>query len=437
MPIILYQDRGGNSVDRYNYLKNMMIKDSYLSGLQKKRNEQLKNFFNIFNSKIKYIKNFEEKVLEVSRQCLNKNLSQSLEDSVANASAILDKVKSNQALNSALTAYGNAIAFLNGIIVNSRGGKGARISSSALQKEINNVQLNSLLQKINDKTFVEIGNITGSLGVLGAFAQLQGATENILNEFVDNNIIKNGLNVVLQDTGAKKKTKTNRTVVTDGIMAAVDANNAVLSVLPVSIKMNTLFTKHSTSTIKPVKMASRTIANFVKDVSSYDNRVAKAYEKTLYNYISYHDVSALNTHFMRQDYIADFQNDWKELRRAVSAELLYQLTSGRGAGSFNVGGQEITDAIQLYFYGDKIFVNEDLIKSAFFSKSGSSRNINMATIGDKNVRKKILINPDEPQSFLTPALQKVYNNRGSTAATEWVETQISKVAITYSQVIRF
>jgi hypothetical protein len=33
MPIILYQDRGGNSVDRYNYLKNMMIKDSYLSGL--------------------------------------------------------------------------------------------------------------------------------------------------------------------------------------------------------------------------------------------------------------------------------------------------------------------------------------------------------------------------------------------------------------------
>jgi hypothetical protein len=128
-------------------------------------------------------------------------------------------------------------------------------------------------------------------------------------------------------------------------MAAVDANNAVLSVLPVSIKMNTLFTKHSTSTIKPVKMASRTIANFVKDVSSYDNRVAKAYEKTLYNYISYHDVSALNTHFMRQDYIADFQDDWKELRRAVSAELLYQLTSGRGAGSFNVGGQEIADAI--------------------------------------------------------------------------------------------
>jgi hypothetical protein len=79
-------------------------------------------------------------------------------------------------------------------------------------------------------------------------------------------------------------------------------------------------------------------------------------------------------------------------------EMLYMLTNGKNNGVFNynLNGSNIgiRDLVTLHFYGNKLFVDEDIVNSALYYKDGKTLRSKglMPSINIESARSKILGN---------------------------------------------
>jgi hypothetical protein len=74
-------------------------------------------------------------------------------------------------------------------------------------------------------------------------------------------------NIVIYDTGTKNQTGKNVRVITDTVMAVQDPTTGnIKATLNFSDKFNASYRANSTSTTKPVKIATRTIEHFLNEV---------------------------------------------------------------------------------------------------------------------------------------------------------------------------
>lgn len=100
------------------------------------------------------------------------------------------------------------------------------------------------------------------------------------------------------------------------------------------------------------------------------------------NYLSYH---AYEEPFRRVDFIkGDTTDGWKKLRRAIGAEMMHTELMGTGKGYFQFNNQFIEDKIDLYIYGDKIFLADDIIKSLQTKKGFKDFNLAQISLAKRN-----------------------------------------------------
>lgn len=326
--------------------------------------------------------------------------------------------------SSDIIAFMQALEEINGLM--------STASSKSNPIRIDATQWNKFYQKMlqnKNQVMPGVGHISNMLGQIGAAAaqlRMQEVFQNLAK------LSSTTPNLLISDTGAKKAEGTKQTITTDILITTPD--NSTLQIIgnsgmtSLSVNLSAKFNKYfkssaQSSTVKPVKLASRTIDTFTKFVPNDRNM----YETALYNYISFHrDLSS--SHYYFYDYIKGAEKDWQELRRCVGAELLYQELINSGKGSLSFGGSLYSDTIDLYSYGNKLFLADTIAKSAF-TKANEISPVATPNLTDK--RQQLLKSNKMGTGF---EIRGGHVQVGSEAEAEEI---ISHVTLTYSQKLQF
>lgn len=379
---------------RYENIKNQMKKQAK----SKEEIIQLKKILAQANQNLEELS--PEKLLEFLKTNSTDILSNALETGAINTSNLISK---NNYFFQYMKNYNNSI------------GKLIQLTEFANKKEgviIKASEFNTSLLASN-KIKGQIGkaaNALGEIGTIGGNIKISSVLDGLLQDFGKNN------KMIIVPTGTQKSN--GQTITSDNVVLIIDSNGNLVANVNISNKFNTAYRANSKSTKNPVKMATRTVQHFLDQVQSNRNN----YEIALFNFLSYHEAYS-NGHFERIDLIPQYQKEWQNLRRAISAEMLYSMVQGTG-NNINVNGYNIKDKIHLYAYGDKIFLHNDVINSAFNNRS---RNISPATI---NLSKRA--GWFQKRNWKGRPTEKIIKGE-----EEEVETQIKKFSIIYNQIIKF
>lgn len=381
--------------NRYAELKKLMERQIYstqeitkLQSLLVKANQQLAELS-------------PERILEILKQNSTDILSTALETNAINTSNLISK---NNYFFEFARSYDNSVGKILQLAEFANRQDGVKIKTS----EFNTALLSS--QKIKG----QVGKAANALGEIGAIAGDIKISQ-VCEELLQNNL--NDHKTISVPTGTQKAN--GQTITTDNVVLIIDSNGKLVANINISNKFNTAYRAKSKGTTNAVKMATRTVSSFLKEAKSNKSD----YETALFNFLSYHE-GISNGHFKRFDLlqIDNYKKDWQEVRRAISAEMLYGMTQGTG-GNIQVNGYNIKDEIHLYAYGDKLFLHQDIINSAF----GGRRKIPPATI---NLSRRA-------SWFINRNWQSKPKPQIITGKEEEVENQIRKFVITYNQKINF
>ena len=408
MSVIVYDIVGGqaairgamNSIEtRYGKLKEKMIKQSKTDAEIKK----IQTLLAKANEDIAALA--PEQLLEKLKEQSTDVLSTVLEQSARNTSNL---ISNNNYFFEFARDYNNSI------------GKLLQLADFANRKEgvkIQTGEFNTSLLKSN-KIKGQVGRAANALGEIGAIGG-DIKISSVLEELLLQNFGKSN-NIVIVPTGAKKVG--GQTITSDNVVMVLDENGKLIVNLNISNKFNTAYRATSKGTKNSIKMATRTVEHFLQEVNSNQ----KDYEIALFNFLSYHETYP-NGHFERTDFLSseyNYKKDWRLLRRAISAEMLYGMTKGTG-NTIDVNGHQIKDEIHLYAYGDKLFLHNDVIKSAF-GISGKKQ-ISPATI---NLSRRA--GWFKNRNWKGRPIDKIIHGEEPE-----VETQIKKFSIVYNQIINF
>lgn len=413
---------------RYNNLKNMMLNDATINQIKKGQMSKIRAFLTTLNANAKYLN--DNVLLTNLEQGIGTGVTQVFEDLASFSSSLLtpsdEKLKDKKHFFEAL---GNLQYLLK---------LGAMHPTISFDYDELAAQLNkiNIAFSNNQNTLKETGNALGYIGSAGiAPLMLQSGIDKILSSA--NLETKN--QVVISDTGSSKISGTNRTVTTDTLAMAINPTTGkVQAVLKISDKFNAKYKKSNMqSTGRPVKLATRHIKTFLEEVTHPLSKLA--YEKALFNYISYHKINEDDYH--RFDITKEDQKGWKILRQAIGAEMMYN-DIFVGKGKFMYNNIEVNDLIDLSIYGDKIYLASDVLRSTK-TKKNSIGDFRLAQIDITSRRKNILTNTDKLNSPLTKKVLQAYRSGSDNKemkqqkAIEKIYSIIETARISYSQTIRF
>lgn len=414
---IIYSEEGAryylyghisNIQNRYNNLKTQILSQTYIDNRRKQNILNLKKKIAQINLLYQSYtpQQIEDLLLKSATNNLDNSFTQSLETVASTSSAWLtthfDKL--NQNIHRGKFVQGLNVLYS---LFNSQG------------QSIDNNSFNILYDRIyttltNQGSYgglKETGNILGDIGSVAAAQKANDVLNTLLDQFVSQN--KNvGLSIM--ETGAQKKPGTNQTRTSDMVAIFYDKNTgSLLTSINFSNKFNAKYKKNSKSTGGAVKLATRSVSSFLNEVNS---SYKKSYDYALSNFISYHQADDA-THFERTDFIRDYPAEWNVLRRAIGAEMVYNLLAKRK------NTEQINDDIDIYIYGDKLFLDDSILKSKTKSKQ-----FNLAQISLN--KRKALLRSGSLQSRPTEAVIAGREN--------YVYNKIIKTTnISYSQTINF
>lgn len=399
---------------RYTQLKNTMFNNTFINIQRTRQLTNIRNFLTQANSLYSQYNLSElEKIL---RNHTETSLNEKLHTAVQNSSQLLESKYNPNTYNQSYKELIKALEELYSLY-------------SGPQKKgnitVNQEQFSGLIKKISSSILKnsnsgmkEIGNILGDMGAISAAYKTQDILQELLGPIQEWN--SPNMQIKIYDTGTKKINK--QTITTDTLTVLTDGNGNIRANLRISDKLNTVYKKknkiNSTGTIK---LATRTVENFIKEAPV---NLKSNYEFALLNYISYHGGYGAD-HFDRQDFTKTQTDNWVKLRKTIGGEMLYnEMTNTKG--KFDFQGTQINDEIDLYIYGDKIFLASDIIKT---KQQQSSSEFNAVAINIANKRKQILTNPNKINSRPTPQVLA--------GGEETVYQIIKTTSMSYSQSVRF
>lgn len=427
--IISYPVDSGNKVlntameainKRYIELKNKMTSNAALTKLRKDALERIQLYLQTLNN---YYANYssaqiESLLAQYMQSGVNNNLSEYLQQIAQNQSGLQEKnITERQILSSVQQdKFFSAVGKLYSLYEYSRTNKTISIDRESFEKEYYKIAQGFQAAKNGLK---ETGNALGRVGALSGALVANNISQSLIKSALPSNT-----KITTHNIGGLKTFIGNQTITADTITVATQEtpNGAVIQAyLNFSDKFNAAYTKSATSTVKPVKLATRTINSFLSEVS--DIQARNNYEIALMNYLSYH---AYEEPFRRVDFIkGDTTNGWKKLRRAIGAEMIHTELMGTGKGYFQFNNQFIEDKIDLYVYGDKIFLADDIIKSLQTKKGFKDFNLAQISLAKRN---KILKSANIQSQPTVAVLQ---------GKQEYVQQLLSTSQISYSQTIKF
>lgn len=400
---------------RYNNLKKQMLNATSLNSLRSQKIKRIQVFLAQLNynyaqyspQKIEQILSDYTKVAAANKTAenLQKIASGSSSFLSINASASSDKKSFFQGLGQLFDLYKKA-----------RNGETNQIDADSFLYEVG--QINRYLN-FADGELKETGNLLGHIGAANGALLIN----NLIEALVQKPLTQS--KAVTYSTGTKKTSITNQTITTDTMAVVLKSLNdeqlEVAATLRVSDKFNTKYRVNAKDTGSAVKLATRTVSTFLQGA---DRSYKDAYEFLLYNFLSYH--KSYDTHWRREDWTKLIPKDWLLVRKAVAAELMYSELYGEGKGSFNFMGEEIQDTIDLYVYGNRLFLADDILKT-LQNRKRQRDEFNAAQIS-MDRRNKLLMGYDI-QSPPTEVVRK--------GGEEMVYQILSSSQITYSQKITF
>ena len=433
--------------ERYMALKRQMLDEQTIKAVRQKSLTNIRHFLATLNQTYQYLKpeQLEAFLANQTETKVSQELPHLLQTIASNSSKLLEnKIQnnSNQTTEKARSETLSAIAKIYDLyrIIGSH--KNVSIDAATFMAEAGRL-LNTLARaemttkpmSSSPAGFKETGNFLGHIGALvGAeYAREKiGALINDINRYP-------GRQAIVYDTGNLHTMASggmpSRKITTDTLVVSYDINEngaRLLATLGISDKFNAKYRPGATSTGRPVKLATRTITTFLAGVK--DLRLRQAYQIALMNYLSYHVYRDDSQNiFQRLGYLPNDQNslfsgkksdtNWNTLRRAIGAEMLYHEISTGGKGKFAMGGVsgQIEDRIDLYLYGDKIFLADDILKS----KRGQDFNLAQISL----YRRNQLLKGSNIQSMPVQSVLK--------GEEDEVVRILSMSNITYSQTISF
>ncbi len=399
--------------NRYNELKQKINSDTLKNNIREKRRKNVENFLKQANFLLDNYswENIENKIFSKTDEAIGKQLerlSGSSENMLANGNPYIR------------ADFLRGLLILNGMrnqIIN-QGGKMTLTSRETGKIYTACLQANGS----TERDLSEIGNLLGDIGVKGAELKIADT----FNDIIQN--LSTGTSVKIHDTGSQKKQNyvgKDITVTSDTVMVIQDSLGNIKAKINFSDKFNKYFTNSpsQTSTIKPIKLITRTVGNFISEVQAKSLSDAQEYEQALFNYISYHSTyRGANNHFERYDYTKTNPQGWKLLRQAIGVEMLDTYFNGvnNNYGIHTYG----SDEIDIYVYGNKFFYGENIIDSAFYKNN--------------NLKRMAQINLNKRKNWLSSSnIQSKPRNWVLTGKEEAVENSIRTIQIIYSQIVNF
>lgn len=446
MSVITYDIVGGtdaiNSVmpvieKRYADLKQKMTQEVQLKTLRNSQLTRIRQFLTTFNTT--YAKCSPSQIESLLKQSIVNSISPQMSSyltTIASNSTQLLSNKIGNNLSASSQSRMNMVRALGGLysLYLDNMGKGqVSIDANSFEQESKKL-LNALVQagmtgspqSSLPQGLRETGNALGHAGAISGALLAQ----NVVNDLITVALPKHK-NTIVYDTGTKKVQNTNTTITTDTLAVSQIVSgytSKLMATLNISDKFNTVYRPQATSTGRAVKLATRTITTFLEQVPH--NNLRDAYEIALMNYLSYHAMALPDDGFLRVDFLkGNTRNShWNSLRRTIGAEMLYNELFGSGKGVFLQGNHKINDTVDLYVYGDKIFLADDIIRSKQTKKG--FRDFNMAQIS--LAKRNQLLSGSSIQSLPKKHILKAPDPREN-----YVANILSTTTISYSQVVKF
>ena len=429
MSIIIYEQSQWHSQQsvlanqiqvRYNELKTQL-----------KNNTNSTNAFNKVKSQLtslnlKYSQLTEQQLLSAIASAADTTLSNALQQAVGDMQQLLKTEKYTPDQNSINKAI-QSLSTLDGLFQAAHSQKGITLDIKDFDALFS--QIKGLVNDPEFKGFVEIGNKIGYIGA--AVGQLQ--TQKVLLE-IDEILGIDTPTVRVKDVGAKKKNGTNITVTTDSIiipgLSVNTRNNIVSASLNISSKLNVKYTANSQSTKKSVKMASRNVTTFLDEIQS--STWKSKYEQALYNFISFHR-NHNDKQYVHYNYALRQNSNWSTIRRAISAELLYNMLNSNNY-TFSTNGQTYKDQVTIYNYGDKLFLEDKLVSSAMMN----NKEMAMAAFPNvSDIQRRLLNHSGARQGVAKDGYLTVHGGQVKVQDESQAEKIIAKASIIYNQKINF
>lgn len=411
--------------DRYQNLKETMLNALTINKLHKQKIQKIQQYLTELN-KI-YEKYSPEQIEELLRNLTTTSMNTELQEILSQISANIQSFDLNADMDNKIRAASQDEVFIGlGKIydlyqkISSKGGR-VRIDSDSFMSELATAYRNLLSAQQGFKT---LSNAIGNIGAVSAGLLIQDTNQ----QLIDSTFAKSK-NVITYDTGKKKTIRNNRTVTTDTVSLVTQSlpeKEVVTASLRLSAKFNMAYSKDATSTKTPVKLVTRNVRTFLKKEAPAQFR--EQYEIALINYLSYH--ATYYPHFKRFDFIQEDREGWKNLRKAMGAEMLYNELYAPGKGSLKVNEHTIKDSVDIYIYGNKLFLASDILKSQYMKRNSE---ITPAQVALTN--KKKLLTTANIQSM--PVQEILKEPKKNDRRKEKVVQMLQTSTITYSQVINF
>lgn len=431
---------------RYEQLKKQMTLESNLKQLRQEKIINIRNFLSQINTAHSLWSDeaIEKFLAHAAAQSSVGNIQNYLEQIAKNAS--LFKIDPKTGVSSRTTSNTHdmivALGKMYSLYNMAASKKNFSVDANSFETELK--RLHTQLQRGGlvpttgqPEGLKEIGNLMGGIGAIAGGIVSSNVIENLMGDAIPSN-----LRVNVQNTGDKKTQGPNsQTITTDTLIAMYQVNQhsaSLVATLKVSDKFNTQYRTNSTSTVRPIKLATRTVNSFLREV---DPKYRNNYEVALMNYLSYHE-TIHNGHFLRESLLKQGKywdpeigkTKWLALRKAIGAEMLYSELFGIGKGTFVLpDGNVIQDTIDLYCYGDKIFFADDIIRSKYSAKKGEYKDFNAVQISLKK-QESLLKSATNIQS---QPIDSIKYARNADAAMDQVAYILSTSTISYSQVVKF
>lgn len=415
---------------RYNNLKKNMLNNITINQIKKQKIKKIRFFLNTLNENAKFLN--DEKILEFLQNGMVEGLDEVLENLALTSSSLMEMSYKGYG-SFQKDQFFSSLGKLYYLLEIGRANKEISFDYNSLALELNKIASGFINSK---QSLKETGNALGRIGAQGAAPLvIQNNIDNILKSLEST---KNNYQVIIKDTGTQKILgNAKKTITTDTWVASIDPVLGTLRAsLKISDKFNANYKKNTHSTGSPIKLATRTIKNFLDEVTHPLSK--KAYEKALMNYISYHKNNISDYH--RQDIIKQDTQNWNLLRQAIGAEMMYNdLYFGKGKFQQKFGQNQHViedDMIDLYIYGNKIFLASDILNSVNQKRGKGKGQFNLAQISLYQ-RNNILTNPKYLNSLPKKNILSAYHSEGEEGATRVVYQIIEKSQISYSQTIKF
>lgn len=414
---------------RYGELKSKMLNQVAIEELRRAKTAELQQLLTQLNeSYSKYTPDQVENLLATyADEEIVKNFNNYLTQIVTNQSAFRADALINE---EAKKIHSQRMTFFSGLSnlfrlyqqIN-QSGSGVSIDMNSFKAECQRI----LVQiKDNPQGLSETGNILGRVGAMSGAITASFFVDKVIQQSIP---AKSSSTTAITYSTGDLKDQNNRTIVTDTLTIATRqlANGSAIQCnFHFSDKFNAKFAPNPSSTQSSVKLVTRNVRTFLNEV---DNQYVDDYATVLYNYLSYHEMIN-NDHFFRIHWLSQkdaSDTEWLSFRKAVGAELMYNLTQGINSNQFSLNGQNFNDIIHIYVYGNKLFL-EDKIFSSLMTKRGRAKDFNAAQISLAQT-KKLLTSASNQQSRPVATVLK--------EREEGAESILSTSAITYKQTIKF